>query len=185
MNEARTPVAKLTACLTSALLLMGLLSCAESENTLPEPLAAADDTSSQTAITAGENQEPDLPTIIVKNMLLRVEIVRTEIERRRGLQERHSLAEDTGMLFVFAPPQQELSFWMDKTYIPLSIAFIDEKGVIVRIAHMKPLDRTSHPSGKPALYALEVNQNWFERYNVKVGDRVDLSGVPAHLLQGE
>ncbi len=87
--------------------------------------------------------------------------------------ERTELGENSGMLFVYQEEQQR-SFWMRDTLIPLSIAYIDADGRIVDIQDMQPLDETSHPSAEPAQYALEVNQGFFEEHGVQVGDRVEL-----------
>ncbi len=102
-----------------------------------------------------------------------VEIADTNEERQTGLMGRTALAEDAGMLFVF-DTEQQLSFWMKDTLIPLSIAFIDSEGRIVDIQDMQPLDETPHPSAAPAQYALEVNQGFFEARGIQVGDTVEL-----------
>ncbi len=61
------------------------------------------------------------------------------------------------------------------TLVPLSIACIVSEGRIVDIQDMKPLDDPpSYVSAKPARYALEVNQGFFEERGVKVGDRAEL-----------
>jgi uncharacterized protein len=46
----------------------------------------------------------------------------------------------------------------------------------VDIQDMKPLDDDlpSYVSAKPAKYALEVNQGFFEERGIKVGDRAEL-----------
>ena len=75
---------------------------------------------------------------------------------------REELPEDRGMLFVF-PDERVLEFWMRNTEIPLSIAFADASGRIVRIADMEPLSDAPVSSGAPARYALEVNRGWFAR----------------------
>jgi len=107
---------------------------------------------------------------------VRVEIADNPFERARGLMYRTALGEDRGMLFVY-PGEQKLSFWMKNTLIPLSIAYIDSEGRIVDILDMKPLDDKSphYVSSEPVQYALEVNQGFFEKRGVKVGDRVELS----------
>jgi uncharacterized membrane protein (UPF0127 family) len=62
---------------------------------------------------------------------------------------------------------------MRNTFVPLDIAFMDATGVIVDIQQMQPLDETrSYVSTFPALYAIEVNQGWFKRHGIEVGDRV-------------
>ena len=102
-----------------------------------------------------------------------VEIADDYAERQRGLMERTELAENAGMLFVF-DREQQLSFWMRNTLIPLSIAYIDAEEQIIDIQDMQPLDETSHPSAEPAMYALEVNQGFFDEHGVGVGDEVEL-----------
>ena len=104
-----------------------------------------------------------------------VEVAATILERERGLMYRESLGEDRGMIFVF-PVDRELSFWMKNTRIPLSIAYIRSDGEILDIQKMEPMALRSHISGEPARYALEVNQGWFDRHGVAVGDRVE--GLP-------
>lgn len=97
------------------------------------------------------------------------EVARTEEERAQGLMHREMLAEDAGMLFIF-PENSVRSFWMQNTYIPLDIAFMDPSFRIVDIQQMEPMTTESHMSRAPAMYALEVNQGWFEAHGVEVGD---------------
>ena len=82
------------------------------------------------------------------------------------------LPENRGMLFVF-PYTTALSFWMMNTFIPLSIAYLDEAGVIINIADMKPQTTDPHPSSRPARYALEMNQGWFAKRGIKAGAKVE------------
>jgi uncharacterized membrane protein (UPF0127 family) len=88
---------------------------------------------------------------------------------------RPTLAPDAGMLFVY-PDERPRSFWMKDTSLPLSIAYLDAQGRIVRIADLTPFDTSPVPSGRPAMYALEVNKGWFTRHGVDVGTAV--KGVP-------
>ena len=103
-----------------------------------------------------------------------VEVAKTPEERAKGLMERRHLGKDDGMLFIFETEDYH-GFWMKNTFIPLSIAFIDKKGRIVKITDMKPLTLESHPPSKPILYALEMNQGWFSANGVKEGDVVRFS----------
>lgn len=117
--------------------------------------------------------DPGLPTATVQvgTATLLVEIAHTEEARRQGLMKRDHLAEDRGMLFVYTDSALR-GFWMKDTKIPLSIAFLDEAGTIRRITDMRPFATDRVPSLYPARYALEVNQGWFERHGVGVGDAV-------------
>jgi len=109
--------------------------------------------------------------ILVGGIPVRVEISDTPEERTRGLMFRRELDWNEGMLFVFEM-EDTLSFWMRNTSIPLSIAFINEQGMIVDIQDMKPFEQSPHKSKGLALYALEMNMGWFEMNGVVVGDRV-------------
>jgi len=103
-----------------------------------------------------------------------VEIARTDEERALGLMFRKSLPDGQGMLFVFDRDQQ-LSFWMKNTLIPLSIAFIASDGHILEIKDMQPNDINAVKSSRSARYALEAPQGWFSRVNVKTGDVVKIN----------
>lgn len=105
----------------------------------------------------------------IKDKCFEVEVARTKSARAKGLMYREYLARDSGMIFVFEKPQI-LRFWMKNTKIPLSIAFISANGKILDIQKMEPESIDEHISPEPAKYALEMNQGWFERNNIKVGD---------------
>ena len=108
-----------------------------------------------------------------------VEVAHTEPARIQGLMFRQSLGENDGMLFVFSRPER-YSMWMMNTDIPLSVAFLDEKGVILNIADMMPRTATAHSSAGAAKYALEMNLGWFAARNIKSGQRIEgLEKVPA------
>ena len=115
-----------------------------------------------------------LPELVleIKGHRLTAEVAATDAQRMQGLMHRRMLPENRGMLFVFSYSAPQ-SFWMMNTYIPLSIAFIDENGAIVNIADMKPLTTDSHSSAKPAKYALEMNQGWFTKRGIKAGAKVE------------
>ncbi|MBX6765445.1 MAG: DUF192 domain-containing protein [Rubrobacteraceae bacterium] len=108
-----------------------------------------------------------------RKVRVKAEIADTGLEREKGLMYRTSMPENHGMLFVFDHPAV-LRFWMKNTLIPLSVAFIDSKGRIVDIQSMEPRTETVHSSTKPAQYALEMNQGFFRRHHIEVGDRVEL-----------
>lgn len=93
-------------------------------------------------------------------------------ERRLGLMHVRELPPDHGMLFIY-PDVRERSFWMKNTLIPLSIAYIDERGRIVSIVDMEPLDERSHPSGGPVRFGLEMSQGWFRARGIEAGAYVD------------
>ena len=101
------------------------------------------------------------------------ETAAAEPARAVGLMYRKQpLADNHGMLFVFDAPGFH-AMWMQNTYIPLSVAFIDERGIILNIADMTPLTTTAHGAAGFARYALEMNQGWFASRGIKAGARVE------------
>ena len=100
-----------------------------------------------------------------------VEIADDETERARGLMFRDSLPPNHGMLFIFEVEEVQ-AFWMRNTTIPLSIAYADASGRIVRIADLEPLDERPVTSIAPSRYALEMNRGWFAAHGVVPGDAI-------------
>lgn len=130
-------------------------------------------------LTAPVWAELPLRQLTVSGHPLSVEVAHTETARERGLMFRQSLDENSGMLFVFREPGNH-AMWMMNTDIPLSVAFLDEKGMILNIAEMMPRTATAHRSAGAAKYAIETNLGWFAARKVKPGERViGLEKVPA------
>jgi uncharacterized protein len=124
-------------------------------------------------VLAAAQVNKDLPLVdlTIRSAKLKAEVAADNNTRTVGLMNRFSLKPDHGMLFVFAQ-SEPLAFWMRNTFIPLSIAYIDSKGVIVNIVDMKPQDESTHPSAGPAMYALEMKQGWFKERGIVAGDKV-------------
>jgi uncharacterized membrane protein (UPF0127 family) len=110
--------------------------------------------------------------LAVRDQQLDVEVAATQTDRVRGLSQRRTLSENRGMLFVFVDPALHV-MWMRDTHVPLSVAFLDEQGVIINIENMEPDTRVRHPAARPAKYALEVNRGWFDRHGIRPGMRVE------------
>ena len=123
------------------------------------------------AAAAGAQQLPEI-ALAVNGHKLTAEVAYTDPARMQGLMHRRILPEDRGMLFVF-PDVARHAMWMMNTYIPLSVAFLDENGAIINIADMEPHTRDNHPATKPAKYALEVNLGWFKKNGIKPGAKVE------------
>jgi uncharacterized protein len=111
-------------------------------------------------------------TLTVGTHKLTAEVASTDAHRSTGLMHRRMLPENRGMLFVF-PDVARHGMWMMNTFLPLSVAFLDEDGVIINIADMEPHTTVTHSAARPARYALEMNQGWFRKRGVKAGDRVE------------
>ena len=107
--------------------------------------------------------------------LIQAEVVSDGETRARGLMHRKALEQNAGMLFIFDDHAIHC-MWMKNTLIPLSVAFIDDRGTIVNIADMEPHDLQSHCAARPVKYALEMNRGWFAARGIGPGAR--LGGVP-------
>ena len=81
------------------------------------------------------------------------------VARARGLMGVSEMPRDVGMLFRF-PEDTSGGFWMKDTLIPLTIAYAQADGTIVRILDMEPCRREPCPTYEPgALYAFAVEVN--------------------------
>lgn len=96
------------------------------------------------------------------------EVASTPAQRQQGLMHRTEVLDGTGMLFVFEE-EQELSFWMQNTYVALDVAFMGASGRIVDIQQMQPQTTDIHTGRAPALFALEVRQGWFAEHDITPG----------------
>lgn len=120
---------------------------------------------------ASSDVEFDSVRIQINDIKLELEYAQQFEQRARGLMFRKSLCEDCGMLFRFEPEKQA-SMWMKNTFIPLDVAFIDRNGVITDIKPLQPQDLTSVGASKVVKYALEMNQGWFAKHDIHVGDQL-------------
>jgi len=102
-----------------------------------------------------------------------IEVVRTQEERAKGLQNRQYLSRDRGMLFIF-PKSKKHSFWMKDTHIALDIVWIDQnKRIVTIMPNILPCETEQCPVYKPdedALYVLEVNADVTIELGLRVGD---------------
>ena len=107
--------------------------------------------------------------------VIQAEVAQSPDERSTGLMYRKTMATNDGMLFIFDEPRQQC-FWMKNTLLPLSVAFIDDSGVVANIDDMKPQTLDSHCSTKPVRFVLEMNDGWFVKRGIKAGTK--LKGAP-------
>ena len=99
--------------------------------------------------------------------------------RARGLMGREAMPANAGMVFVYEQKATHC-MWMRNTLIPLSVAFLDEDGVIINIAQMSPQSDDSHCATRPARFALEMNAGWFDAKGFGAGDRINgVEALPA------
>ena len=105
---------------------------------------------------------------------IEAEVAYTMQGRMVGLMNRRAMAQQRGMLFVFDEAKQHC-MWMKNTFLPLSVAFLDDAGRVINIERMQPQTENNHCAAKPARYALEMNLGWFRQRGIAPGAQI--SGI--------
>ncbi len=160
----------------AACLLVLVAACGGDDDAGTQATGAA--TTTAPATTGGE--EEGGPRVVVETdageVVFEVEVADSPDEREVGLMNRESLPRDSGMIFLFESDSSG-GFWMKNTLIPLSIAFADAGGTILRILDMEPCEADPCQIYDPGVFyrsALEVNRGAFDRLGVEEGDRLRL-----------
>lgn len=95
-----------------------------------------------------------------------IEIADTDSARVRGLMQRTSLPDRSGMLFVFEREEPQ-GFWMANTPLSLDLAFVNSDSQIVSVAkYTRPLSDDLIPSEAPARYVVEVPAGFADTYGI-------------------
>ena len=103
---------------------------------------------------------------------IEAEVAADSQNRQVGLMNRKTMPTQRGMLFVFTEKNTHC-MWMRNTFIPLSVAFLDEDGVIINIEDMQPQTESNHCAKVPARFALEMNLGWFAQRAIKPGSKLN------------
>lgn len=119
-------------------------------------------------------RELSITTASGASVKIQAEIADTDATREKGLMFRKNIPDGTGMLFVY-DHDLVMRFWMKNTPSPLSIAYIDSKGIIKDIFDMEPFNLNSVTSTGYVRYALEVPQGYFKRAGISVGDKMTIA----------
>lgn len=131
------------------------------------------------AVLAQAGPQPSLPITRLNAGIhvVHAEVASTTSQRSMGLMLRTELGPNAGMLFVFDDAATHC-MWMRNTLIPLSVAFIDDRGTITNIENMEPRTENSHCAARPARFALEMTKGWFAKRGIKAG--ASMAGLPKH-----
>lgn len=144
------------------------------EGTQAEPVAQAEDSTTQQVMIKGET--------------FTLELALDDASRLQGLSDRSEIAEDGGMLFVF-PKEEKREFVMRRCLVPIDIAFLNAKGEVVWM-HAMQVERDPdtpeyllkrYRSHYPAQFAIELKEGSLRRLGLAQGDRIDL---PLEELKG-
>lgn len=140
---------------------------------LPSPLdpkCPKDDEASPKPLRAGKVVFKDAPKAVTAD----VEIAESDHDRQRGLMFRKKMADDHGMIFVFAE-KEDHTFWMHNTCIPLDMLYIDKDGLVVGIEENTPtMSDDTFSVGCKSSYVLEMNAGWARAHGVMPGQFVKL-----------
>ena len=94
----------------------------------------------------------------------------TEGEKEKGLQNVESMEDNEGAFFDYREdPQEEISFWMKDTEIPLDIIFVGEDDKVISCKEGIPNSEDMITENN-VYYVIELNKG----SGVKPGDEVDI-----------
>ena len=107
------------------------------------------------------------------------EVASTPSQWGRGLSGRNSLANGTGMLFVFPTPRGE-SFWMKDTYIPLDMIFIGGNKTVLKVAQAPtqlgaPDDQLVRYTADDVLWVVETNMGYCAANGIIPGTNIEVT----------
>jgi uncharacterized membrane protein (UPF0127 family) len=125
------------------------------------------------ASLAQDAPQPRLPTatLTVGMHRIQAELAVTPQQQMIGMMFRREMGASEGMLFV-GERKEPRCFWMRNTFVPLTIAFLDDDGTIVNLADMQPQSDQTHCSARAVRHALEMPQGWFAKRGIAPGMRI-------------
>jgi uncharacterized protein len=125
--------------------------------------------------------------VTIGGQIISLEVARTPEEQSKGLMYRSELANNRGMLFVFAPARP-VSFWMKNTLIPLDMVFMSN-GVVKYIgSQILPCEGDPCASYGPEPKTdidnvIELRGGRAAELQLKVGDRLKIRNYSAKKLK--
>lgn len=112
-------------------------------------------------------------TLLIGNTQLRVGVADDRDERAQGLGGVTSLADNTGMLFIF-DTDDNWSMWMKGMKIPLDMIWVDSTYQVVHIE--ENVEPSTYPdtfaAGQPVRFVIETPAFFVRNHNITVGDTV-------------
>ena len=118
--------------------------------------------------------------VCFKDKCFNVEIADNDEERSQGLSGQEKLVYDHGLLFIF-PEASEYGFWMKQMNFAIDIIWINGNTIVDIKENLQPVnwdtpdsELTIYYPQKPADKVLELLNGTCQKYNIKIGDRVEL-----------
>jgi len=124
-------------------------------------------------------QSNKIPQVCSLRKCFTVELARTPAQQELGLMNRTSMAENSGMLFIFSK-NDFYNFWMKNTRIPLDMIRIDEQYTVVRILTAQPCITDPCMVYRPekiALFVLEINAWIAAKWGIQEGMNVKFRNI--------
>ena len=135
----------------------------------------------------GGGSAPGTVKVTIKGRAFTLEVAADAASIERGLMNRETIPQGTGMIFIF-PDAQPRNFWMKDCLTDIDIMFLDAAGRVTATHRMKTepprrADETdqdygrrlpSYPSRWPAQFAIELPAGTLEQLNVRFEDKIEL-----------
>lgn len=125
-------------------------------------------------------QPPIQKLVIINDAKIKVEVADTQQKRSKGLGDKESLAQDSGMLFIFQKVDK-YPFWMKGLKFPLDFVWIRGDKVVDILQNIPPPAEGQkdealpiYQSNVPIDKVLEVNSGTVDRLKIKIGDSVKM-----------
>lgn len=123
-----------------------------------------------------ENQT--LRATVIGSQSYRLEVASTDEQRTVGLSNRKTLAEDSGMLFLFLDNDKHC-FWMKDTYIALDMIWLNAQNAVTNI--YENVTPETYPKGfcsnNDGRFGIELPAGSVRESGVQVGHYIDVSGA--------
>jgi len=129
------------------------------------------DESSQQAHTKSQHQA----YLLQEGRCLQLDVADSPQERRDGLSNFDSLADNQGMIFLYEE-SGTYGFWMKDMSFPIDIIWLDKNNRVVKVkrsAQPASFPETFSPD-RPAKKVIETPSGWTEEQNIKTGDQLTL-----------
>ena len=111
---------------------------------------------------------------------VKAELALTKAEAEKGLMDRETLPEGTGMLFVFNEETPHY-FWMKNTFVNLDMLFIGADKTVNQAWENVPRSYVYTPDNQVAIrggmakYVLELPAKSITKHQIKTGSKIDFN----------
>ncbi len=129
------------------------------------------------ARTTTNSMHAKISSVTIGTSTITVEVADTPASRSLGLSGRASLADGSGLLFIF-DTAGDWGFWMKDMQFSIDILFIDAEGTVSTVhsdvspqTYQQNPPQVFHPRA-PALYVLEVPAGYAKAHNINEGSKV-------------